>query len=286
MLVATFGVILKIGRGRRNVMHQSVLYRQDSVEFSGELDAIQSVFGDCASPNFDGIPSGSRIFTRFRSIPFGDFLEQSAFERSSKLVNSWDNYCYFSNVSSWVTDFHNFTAPAYSVADINSLAEGEYFVKGDVNSVKASWSEFCYAENLSQLQTVVENVKNHAVTGGQNVIIRPFVHFRNFGFVNGSQPLTNERRVFVLDGNVVADVFYWSSQVDRVGTPEPLSWDCYYEFRDATIAHLNLDEYFVAFDFAELPDGSWQLVEINDANMAGLCGYNPKLFWSTIRSLG
>lgn len=39
---------------------------------------------------------------------------------------------------------------------------------------------------------------------------------------------------------------------------------------------------FMVIDMAEFEDGSWEVVELNDGNMSGLCDNDPFVLWSGV----
>jgi len=260
-----------------------VLYRDSTLSGTAELDAIHST-DLLASSAAEDIPAGSVVFPRFRSIPFGQQLEESVQAAGSELVNSWAEYLYISNLHGWVADLGDLTPAAYKVQEIPNLPEGEYFIKGETNSVKHEWLSSAFAPNLAAVDAVVKNLRGHGVVGSQELVIRPFVRYRELAVMETGQPVFNEWRVFILNGQVMAKGFYWSQQQHRFDEQQiqPLIPEEFQKAVDAAIQAVGDKVSFVVVDFAEKPDGTWQVIELNDGNMSGLCGVDPDELWSNI----
>lgn len=260
-----------------------VLYRATSLENTPELTAITDA-GISLSDDVSKIPADSIVFPRFRSIPFGKELADSVAEQGSSLVNSWDEYRYISDLPAWVHALDDLTPAAYGIGVLDSLPEGEYFVKGETNSAKHDWLGSAYAPDLDSLHTVISNLKQHSVVGSQNLVIRPFVHYRQLAVMESQQPIFNEWRVFILNGKVMAKGFYWSKQqhLFAAETIQPLNQAAFDETLQTAISRVGRAVPFLVLDLAEKPDGSWQVIELNDGNMSGLCGVNPVELWANI----
>jgi hypothetical protein len=259
-----------------------VLYRDSTLTDTPELDAITSTIP--ASSDAELVPAGSVVFPRFRSIPFGQQLDESVRASGSSLVNSWEEYLYVSNLYAWIADLDDLTPAAYHVSDIPNLPEGEYFIKGETNSVKHEWLDSAFAPNLVAVGNVVKNLQSHNVVGSQELVIRPFVRYRQLAVMESGQPVFNEWRVFILNGQVMASGFYWSQQQHRFAEQQiqPLIPEEFQKAVDLAIERVGKRISFVVIDFAEKPDGTWQVIELNDGNMSGLCGVDPDELWSNI----
>jgi hypothetical protein len=260
-----------------------VLYRDSSLNDTAEFNAIRSVVANSDDPS--NIVPGSVVFPRFRTIPFGKELAQSVEDNGSQLINSWEQYLYVSDLHNWVKDLGDLTPSAYSVENIPDLPEGEYFVKGVTNSVKHDWLGSAFAPTVDDVSRVVDNLSQHSVVGSQDVVIRPFVRYRQLAVMETSQPVFNEWRVFVLNGQIMAKGFYWSKQqhLFDISEIQPLNIELFYNTIQEAIRLIGDRINFVVIDVAEKPDDSWDVIELNDGNMSGLCGVSPKILWGNIR---
>ena len=235
------------------------------------------------------IPKGSLVVPRYRAIPFGELLEREVAANGSELVNSYHQHRNLADSSAWIHLLEGLTAPAYTVHDLPDLPEGEWFVKGETNSLKNRWRDACYAPTTKDLVTVINNFQNDTFLGNQRVVIKPFVHFRQLENASGEriyslsgQPIWNERRVFVLDGQVLSEGFYWTTFVDEASkaSMSALQPARLTEARSEAIARVRDLARFIVIDLAELPNGQWRVIELNDGSMAGLSGNDPHTLWT------
>lgn len=246
-----------------------------------ELRVVEKVFGarNVSTQIFD-IPKGSIVIPRFRAIPFGKELEQEIVAHGSETVNSYLQHRNIANLNTWVGLLDGLTAPAFGVDDIPYLPEGEWFVKGETNSIKNRWFDCCYAPTTRDLTRVVRNNLLDSYVGSQTIIIRPYQKFRQIGAAVDGRPVFNEKRCFVLNGEVVSVGDYWSTFPEFAvdSQDDTVFWDVLNEAVRLT-EHLAT---FYVIDLAEFEDGSWQVVELNDATMSGLSDNDPTLLWSAV----
>lgn len=250
-----------------------------------EVSIVQKILGeDRVGSNIVEVPKGSTIISRYRSIPFGQELENEVGSLGSSLINSYQQHRNIANLFNWVNILEDYTAPAYGVDDIPNLPDvGEWFVKGETNSKKNQWFDFCYASSKKDLIRVVHNNLNDSVIGYQNIVIRPFQKFRQLSTSVDKRPVFNERRVVVFNGEIVSYGDYWSSQPEVLGTPavnEQKFEETVHEVVELTKHLAN----FYVIDMAEFDNGEWSVVELNDGCMAGLSENDPYTVWSKVLS--
>lgn len=260
-----------------------VLYR-DSITTQKEQKAIAASGINSGVDLVSGLKEGTTVFTRFRSIPYGELLQQEVAQMGYNLVNSWAQYNYIADVHAWKNDLKGLTPDVFTEDDIPSLPEGEWFVKGETNSDKENWNSSCYAADLESLNTVVSNLHNHPVVGNQKLVIRPFIHYRKLGVMENGQPICNEWRVFVLNGQVVGVGFYWAARLNQIAVApsSPVNNPVFIKTLNEAISRVGNKASYVVFDFAERVDGTWDVIELNDGNMSGLCDVDPVSLWQNI----
>lgn len=247
-----------------------------------EKDAVEQAFGGRISETIFEIPQGSHVFTRYRSIPFGSELEKEISAHGSVLVNSYAQHRNIANLFSWIDLLDGLTAPAWDITMLPYLHEGEFFVKGETNSLKNNWFEKSYAPSKDDLLNVVRNVQNDMYVGEQEIVIRPFRKFRRIGEAVDHRPVFNEYRVFVLDGVIMSEAFYWSSWSVDFNVPEMINRDEFDKTLAEAIERVKHLARFIVIDLAEFPDGSWEVVELNDGNMSGLSDNDPYQLWKNV----
>lgn len=265
------------------------------------------------------------VIPRFRAIPFGEELEEEVNIQGGELLNSYKMHRNIANIRNWVhllrTDSieesfdetgkkikvsANLTAEVFGVNDIPYLPDNEYFVKGETNSKKNDWFNSAYANNVESLSHVVGNLSKDQYIGSQEIVIRPFQKFRQLGEAVDRRPVFNERRVFVLDGKVMSEAYYWSSFPewkdisDASVAPNTLSGEEYQRaLQEAIRVTKHLARFYVIDmaevdskqrqkDLAENPDAfAWQVVELNDGCMSGISENDPETLWKNVfESLG
>lgn len=258
-----------------------ILHKNDFSD-GAEYDAVDS--HALHGVDISSIPAGSTVFPRFRSIPYGDALEAEVTAAGSRLVNSWAETRYISDVHSWFPNVKDFTPAVFTETDIPNLPDGEYFVKGETNSVKHDWFGSCFAPDVESVHRIVARLHEHSVVGSQKLVIRPFVRYRQLGVMRTGQPVFNEWRVFVYRGTVVGSGFYWMSHLDDLSEVPTVNTQ-FDVTVDAVVDRLASKADFFVVDFAQKQDGSWDVIEVNDANMSGLCGVNPEKMWAAIAGM-
>lgn len=262
------------------------LYSQSNIATGGDdLEAIVRVFGEeNVSDLITDVPSGSVVIPRFRSIPFGSELEREIASLGSSLVNTYREHRTIADLFSWVHLLDGMTAPAYSLEDIPRLPEGEYFLKGETNSIKNNWFQSAYAPDKSHVIGVANSIMNDQYVGHQKLVIRPFRKFRVLGEAVNGRPIFHERRAFIMDGQVVSDAFYWSSFAE-LGDTQMLSPETYRGTLVEAVSRTSHLARFYVIDLAEYEDGSWEVIELNDGPMSGLSENDCEALWSHVYSL-
>lgn len=264
-------------------------FRTMNEQHPDEADAARSVGVPVVEHLYD-IPAGSTVIPRYRAIPFGNLLQDEVEHLGSHLINSYREHRNIADSSAWAylldgSDGEAALTPRqYGVHDIPHLPEGEWFVKGETNSLKLKWLEGSYAPTTADLHRIVSVVQNDTYIGNQDVVIKPFQRYRKLATGLNGQPIFHERRVFVLDSQIASEAFYWSSWTDEVGE---VSYDrtAYESALQDAISRVSHLARFVVIDMAEYADGSWGVVELNDGSMSGLSDNDPAVLWGNVASL-
>lgn len=259
------------------------LYSASSMDRE-ELPVIRKTLGEQnVSDLLTDISPGSLVIPRYRAIPYGDELERDIHALGSSLLNTYQQHRNIAEMHTWIGLLEGLTPPAYDIEDIPRLPEGEYFVKGETNSLKNNWFSSSYAPTKRELVDVVHKVQSDHYVGHQRVIVRPFQQYRQIGKAVDGRPIFHERRAFILDGEVLTDAFYWSSHAEELGDIETLNPQAYKDtLTEAVKRTLHLAR-FIVIDLAEYPDGSWGVVELNDGVMSGLSENPPHVLWEALR---
>lgn len=255
----------------------------------GEYQALVDVLGNAqVTEHLHEIQAGDVVFPRFRAIPFGDLLQKGVEHAGAELINSFHQHRNIADSATWShlldgSDGNDALSPKqYGIDDIRHLPEGEWFVKGETNSLKNQWLNATFAPSTRDLGRVVSNFMADSYVGSQSVVIKPFQHYRKLATgVNGA-PVFHERRAFILDGKVVSDGFYWSNWKEEVGEIEYDKFQ-YLNTLDEAARRVQHLARFLVIDLAEYPDGSWGVVELNDGCMSGLSDNDPRVLWANVK---
>lgn len=139
-------------------------------------------------------------------------------------------------------------------------------VKDFVKSRKHEWAEACFITSASDRASVERVVRRFLELQGddlsEGLVFREFVEFEPLGrHPKSGMPLTKEFRIFFLGGQPVFWTPYWE-EADYRGLLPPVE-------RFAAIAG-GVQSRFFTMDVAQRRDGEWLIVELGDAQVAGL----------------
>jgi hypothetical protein len=141
-------------------------------------------------------------------------------------------------------------------------------VKDFVKSRKHEWFEACYIPSAADRQAVDRVVRRFLELQGDDIseglVFRAYVAFQPIGaHPQSGMPLTREHRLFFLDGTLLADAPYWDAPIDEIAKLPA-------EHFKRVAARV--PSRFFTMDVAQRIDGSWMIVELGDAQVAGLPG--------------
>jgi ATP-grasp domain, R2K clade family 3 len=139
-------------------------------------------------------------------------------------------------------------------------------VKDFVKSRKHEWADACYIPSAGDRAAVARVVQRFLELQGEDLceglVFREFVEFEPIGqHPKSGMPLTREYRSFWLDGEPIYWVPYWEG-ADYGGMIPPVE-----QFRDVAAA---VQSRFFTMDIAKQRNDGWLVVELGDAQVAGL----------------
>lgn len=154
-----------------------------------------------------------------------------------------------------------------TVMDAIKVFDGKPLVlKDHVKSLKHFWNEACFIPSSSDsdaVRRVVDRFRalQDPIQGG--LVFREHLDLVSVGTHSASgMPLTLEFRVVVLFGEPIMSFPYWDEGDYYVDEQPPLA-----EFAD--LFH-SIRSRFFTVDLARKRDGSWVIIELGDAQVAGL----------------
>lgn len=164
---------------------------------------------------------------------------------------------------------------------------GGFVLKTREKSMKERWSTHMFAKNFEETKLRAANLFA-AGHSPEDVVVRPHVLLNKLtnDQLPGSCPVSEEYRVFVLDGKVIAAGHYWPENIDQ-----PADMSFLDDIIPKTIAKLNPrsslvdDLRFYVIDVAMTASGDWIVVELNDGCTAGLpANVDADSFYKTLRA--
>jgi hypothetical protein len=139
-------------------------------------------------------------------------------------------------------------------------------VKDYVKSRKHEWHEACYIPSVSDRNAVQRVVRKFIELQDEDfsegLVFREFIEFEPLSQHSKSgMPLTKEFRCFFLRGRLMFWTKYWE-EGNYQGVVPPLD-----QFTDVAG---RVQSNFFTMDIAKRRDGQWMIVELGDAQVAGL----------------
>ncbi|WCF11562.1 ATP-grasp domain-containing protein (plasmid) [Paenibacillus thiaminolyticus] len=163
-----------------------------------------------------------------------------------------------------------------SIQDINTsleeilshFADRPLIVKDYVKSRKHDWLEACFIPNANdsnQAEKVIRRfieLQAEMLEGG--IVLREFVKLDIIGHHPLSNiPLANERRLFFLNHQLIANYDYWDEVIYQNDD------DCI-PIDSFIVLAKNIDSHFFTMDIAKKKSGEWIVMELGDGQVSGL----------------
>lgn len=152
-------------------------------------------------------------------------------------------------------------------------------VKDYVKSWKHDWLDACFIPQVADSENARRVIGNFIRYQGSDlnggVVLRAYENFRPLGLhPESGMPLSVEYRVFVLNNIPLAVIPYWP----EISASEPFPMPAL-----APVLEFNPSPFFTV-DLALSDNGEWRIVELGDAQVAGLQGLDPRVFYTSLRS--
>lgn len=149
---------------------------------------------------------------------------------------------------------------------LHPFGSAPVIVKDFVKSRKHEWNEACFIPSAADRTAVERVVRRFLELQGddlnEGLIFREFIEFEPLATHSQSgMPLTQEFRLFFLDGRPILCAEYWDEGEYRAAVP-PVD-------RFIATAHKVRSRFFT-MDIANRSDGDWMIVELGDGQVAGL----------------
>lgn len=215
------------------------------------------------------VEAGDVVLPRYRSVPFGELLEDEVVQHGGRLINTAAQSSKVRDLYSWVNLLPNHTAPAYRIEDMDNVPEDRFFVKGQTSSLKYLGPSAVFAESKADAVEMAMGLRVHDWLSSEEPVIRPVQNYRLLGRTKTGLPMFNERRAFTYRGQLLSEGFYWTGQGPELEVaPDQSLYHCIETVMDL-VKHV---ADFLVIDFAQYEDGHWGVIELNDGCQAGFAG--------------
>lgn len=255
-------------------MDTTVLFRigsslEERDEFTAALEYMKVETSRCVCKD-------TTVFGRYSVLPYYEDLEQDLNWMGSRLINSHEQHRWIANFD-YYNELSEYTFQSWTERQFPySTYEGPFVVKGMTNSKKHNWNSMMFAKDRREAVEVAIKLRQDELIGRQKLIYRKYTPLVTYEMGLNGLAFTNEWRFFFLGKKLIAHGYYWSEAED-VETPRLSEEGLVFAQEVANIAseHVN----FFVLDIGEKQEGGWVLVEINDAQMAGLSLIDPHMFY-------
>jgi hypothetical protein len=213
-------------------------------------------------------------------------LENDLRLAGAKLINSYQQHRYGTDLQSYVRDLDDLTFKTWNSRDLHSLPNDMSFVlKGETNSRKDKWNTHMFAKDKKEAIQVYLRLQDDSLLASQEIYVRQYVPLKKLAEGIGGQPITMEFRFFVLYGEVVSGGYHcWSNDLGQLkDVPSPAIVP--QEFLRKAIDRVKDNIPFFTIDVAQTESGDWLVVDLNDGQMAGLSGNDPNVLYRNMKYL-
>ena len=259
-----------------------ILFRKLDASYTEEFDAlVNSVWyeQEVVYQYRDFLPVNCTVIGRYSVLPYYDELQGVLSSKGSSLINDSDGHKYVADISNWYMDLKESTPRTWFQGQWGNLPDNcSFVVKGLINSRKHEWNRRMFAATRTDVQLVVSSLLDDCLLKEQGLCVRQYVPLKTFDIGINGLPITNEWRYFFIGNKLVAGGYYWANFPDI--KPEESEEAIALAKKVATIV-AQKSNFFVV-DVAQTETGEWILIELNDAQMSGLCTINPKAFYENL----
>jgi hypothetical protein len=269
----------------------SILFRSLDSEGEAELNSASKHFRTervvCKlNPIYDYKESGAQlIIGRYSVLPYYKEVEDNLAAFGCRLVNNYAQHRFIAEFE-YYEHIKDLTAETFEFGSLDWAKvpdEGSWVVKGATNSMKWLWNTRMFAKDKYTANDIAVELKRDSMIGQQKILMRRYLPFRKLAEGINGLPILNEWRCFYLYGRLVDMGFYWATHEELCLRRDVFCPPSGFEVVEKAAKRLAPYVNFFAIDVAELEDGTWKVVEVNDGQMAGLSCIDPDEFYQNLR---
>lgn len=151
------------------------------------------------------------------------------------------------------------------------------FVKGAVQSKKQKGWKSCVANNQDELFQLTQYLLKLKYGSRGKIIVRKLVKLRYQRLAPNGFPMGREFRIFIYQQNIVGWGYYWdgSDDLSKLSSQEEKE-----VLELALLASQRLNIPYVAVDIGQLETGEWIVIEVSDAQFAGISHISHLELWN------
>lgn len=247
-----------------------ILYR--GLDFEQEELSEANQFFECTNRRPD-IQKDDLVIGRYSLWPFYADQAKDFDHVGAKLINSYQQHRYISDLQNYVMDLRELTPRTWrSLEDLPE--KGPFVLKGETNSRKSNWKRDMYAPDKKAAIEIYSRLMDDSLIGHQNIYIRRFEPMVTYMEGVNGMPITKEFRFFVAYKQLLCGGYYWQNYVDQL--PEvPKPDEITQEFLQEVIDRVGDQSNFYTIDAGVSISGKPFVVELNDGQQAGLSCNDP-----------
>lgn len=236
----------------------------------------------CACVNSRVLARGP-VIGRYHGWPDYAELHHDVALAGGQLVNSAREHAWVADMGRWTEDMADVTPTTWRFGE-EPRGPGPYVLKGAWKSRKDKWNELMYAATPADVVRIACRLMDDTLLGEGDIWVRQYVPLERLGTGINGVPLSNEWRVFALNGRPLAHGFYWEAHRDQLEREPDIS-DMPMALLADLCARVSCFIRFAAIDVARTADGEWIVVEVNDGQQSGLNGVDAgKLYGALARA--
>ena len=266
-------------------MINPVIYFRPDLAFREEREAAERHFTVLGlRTEVSTLAPGALVIPRYAALPYNKELCEDLAALGAVPINTYKQHCYTADLRNWYYDLGDITPRTWFAMD-QLPDEGPFVLKGQTNSKKFLWDTHMFARDKREAMEVFCRLSNDGHVGVQQIYARQYVPLKQLDQGLRGLPISEEYRFFVLDGEVIASGFYWSSHTDDL-REKGLEFDSSAvpaEFVQDVIKRVGDKSRFWVFDVARTEAGGWLVVELNDGQQSGLSDIDPDAFYRALR---
>lgn len=221
------------------------------------------------------------VIPRYSYLPYPRELENDILLAGSNPINTYKQHCYVADLTNWYYDLQELTPKTwFRLEDV--IDRGMFILKGLTNSRKQSWKTHMFAHSKKEAIQVYSRLMKDPMISEQGICIRQFVPLKTLMIAMNGQPITEEFRFFICDGEVLSGGYYWSSHVEELkNVPDVNMVPAEFLKKVIEIVKPNIRAFVI--DVGHLQNNDWTVIELNDFCMSGLSENNPDILYGNLR---